>query len=251
MKAVTDPFVGIWNNLNLPGQTVITANAGFTYTALVGGETFGPLHKDSWNNLRNDELCLCLHGRGGKLFGLRRQSGALQWLLAAAWPGALGDEAFCGQDGEAFDALLDKNLTVKVVFSSYGRVTPGDVVGIEKQPAIGTYTIAKLKEGMWNVYDTLCPNADNGTLNSMGPRDNGTVRNVTFWELAGGPSTIFAMLTIPSKLETELKEIREDQVDEYAPLYGMLPFELLSVIRGNPFPGPGDPLIIWGADDGG
>lgn len=256
-----DPFTGPWKLLGFPALQLDIAFDGQGYAARMAGLEPMPLEKDEWNNLQGDGVCLSLHGRNGKLFGLQQTAGGSYATLAATreQSSALRNPA-CGLDWDAFGQMVGKSFTLRAMQASMPvPVGPDDQIRIEKIVLPGgepSYQIGAFRDGRFVSFDDLCPDRANGTLNSRQFGTKQTLRNVSLWQdKRGAGLRIFSMVAIGAEA-LEYIESRGGQDEDPFVLgeqLSLLPAEvrcLMAMVKASSL-GPGDPMIVWGADDGG
>lgn len=260
--ATKDPFTGTWNLLSFPGTPLAIDAEDAGYKAQLPGFAPVRLEKDEWSNLKSDELCLSLHGSSNHLFGLRRDPGGAYSTFAAIQPSSPTRLPACGEDWDAFDQLVDKDFTIRVMQATMRvPVQPEERVRIRKTllpTGLPNYQIGTFRNGKFDAFDDLCPDRANGTLNSRQPGYKETRRNVSLWlDKPGTQLKIFSMVAVGAKA-LEIVEGSDGQDLDLVALglqLSLLPAEvrgLIALAETDPSErGPGDPMIVWGADDGG
>lgn len=255
MKDLVSPdlYRGNWEGLTFQGEFRLSEEPNGMYSATFrNGRSYKTLHLDKWQNLCDENLCFSLHGKAGMLFGIENLVGPVPYSVFAARRDIAAPlrNPVCGEDGPLFELLLNKPLRVRALETNGPQpIKRDDTIEIHKNG--GQYEIGRISDkGEFEGFDQLCPDLANGTLNSQEFRDGGLLRNVTCWD-QGNLLKVFGMLTVATEV---LKKIHRDfnqgaQLLDLARKYNLLPFELSSLLGLSL--SHGDPLLIWGADDGG
>lgn len=252
-----DPFTGSWTPQSFSGRLSIRQNPTGFYEVQVDDQIVGPLEKDAeWNNLKSPDACLSLHGKEGRLFGMFRERGTYQTLAAVRALSAPLTGPVCGLDSPIFRRLIGPTFVLRTMRVN-GLKAPaevGDRIAIADSQDRGFYRIGKVQDGLFEPFDQLCPDASNGSLNSRFPQERGTTRNVTLWEMPGEQPRLFSMVAVARETWEQERDRAALDPRELAAELGLLPFELAALARAYtafPAAAPGDPVIVWGAEDGG
>ncbi len=260
-----DPFAGAWTMMSIPDLQLDIEFDGNKYSAKLPSFAPLPLDKDEWNNLKGDGVCLSLHRGSGRLFGLYRSpQGNLSTLAATREKIGAPQASHCGEDWDGFGRLVGKDFTIQVMQASMPvPVGPQGLVRLQKtilSTGVPVYQIGTVRNGSFEVFDELCPDRANGTLNSRKTGMYGTLRSVTLWQDPDGKTLgVFSMVAVGAQV-FDFLESRSGQDEDLAALgaqLSLLPFEVRGLLvlakerAEGPAHGPGDPMIVWGADDGG
>ena len=244
-----EAFYGLWTDLVSPGQTLEIARDGAQYTLQQGSRREESLDYDPWKNLCSENCCVVLHPGYGHLFGARIENGDLSLIGGSRGTGTF--EPVCGEDDPLFEPLIGRNFRiVKLIQANYRNcpVIQGDWIRLVRitEGEKNFFDLFRLDSDI--AFDRLCPDRNNGCLMSHTPLDNGAIRCISRWEVPQGKSRVLSMVTLPKESLAELAEAKD--LEAAARKLRLLPCEaeLLLETAGQT---KGDPLIIWGADDGG
>jgi hypothetical protein len=247
-------FVGDWKPRTFDGSLRLEErNAGQFHLVVDGEDLGGPLElNDKWRNLKSEEACLSLHGGSGRLFGIYWDKGGYQTFAAYRERSLEMPGPACGQDSPIFNTMLRPEGFRLKTLRIDGLSAPADVedlIAIRRADENSDYFIGKIEDGVFLAFDQLCPDAANGNLNSRPLPIRATMRSVTMWQMPDA-KTLFSMVAIPREAAAKARDLGGSDPAELARGLGLLPFEL-ALLKDLPPHTPGDPLIIWGADDGG
>lgn len=256
--ASPEPFLRNWKALTFEGHLNITSRDG-NYYAEGDNRVHGPLEWDPhWKNLRSDSACFSLHGQKGGLFGLFQEKQVYRSVAAFLEGSRHMPAPDCGRDSDLFRKhLLAREFRVRTVQANRlpRPVEPGDTIAIRHSPARDGYILGTLSPMGFREIDTLCPHAENGNLESHAFGEKSMLRCVTYWAGGEARGRLFSMVTIGREAAQAATAAAGNSspgdLPTLAASLGLLVFELQALADLDIRLEPGDPLIVWGADDGG
>ncbi len=188
----TDRFQGDWSPQSFsgslehrpdPDRRLTRSSWTATSTGRSSGTTPG-------RTSRAPMPALSLHSRDGRLFGMfRDRQETYQTLAAFRDPADLtGSSPVCGQDSAIFGQMVGLAFLLRTMrVNGIGRARRGGRPGRHRALArtAASTASARSPDGVFQEFDQLCPDAENGNLDSRTFQGKGSTRSVSMWEMPG------------------------------------------------------------------